>query len=258
MNETISLLFAAAEIISVTEIIYAVFVVLLGYVVLGISGFGSALIIVPLLAWKWPLVSVVPLVLLMDTPASVLHARLNNTQIAWAEIKPLVPGLLVGAALGALTSQWTSQPWALYALGLYVVGVAAKGLLSLGTPSQMNKRWAPLAGILAGAVETAFGTAGPLIVSWLSGRLTDPQALRATTPVLIVAASSCALLGMSLSGQLNQAIIWIALPALLLVAFGGVEVGHRIALRLPAQRLRQAIFAFMAISGAALLARAAA
>ena len=37
------------------ELAYPAFVVLLGYVVLGITGFGSALVIVPLLAWRWPL-----------------------------------------------------------------------------------------------------------------------------------------------------------------------------------------------------------
>ena len=34
------------------EMLYPAAVVLLGYVVLGITGFGSALVIVPLLAWR--------------------------------------------------------------------------------------------------------------------------------------------------------------------------------------------------------------
>ena len=37
----------------------SVAVVLLGYTVLGLTGFGSALVIVPLLAWQWPLPEVV-------------------------------------------------------------------------------------------------------------------------------------------------------------------------------------------------------
>ena len=40
------------------EMLYPAAVVLLGYVVLGITGFGSALVIVPLLAWRWPLTEV--------------------------------------------------------------------------------------------------------------------------------------------------------------------------------------------------------
>lgn len=258
MNEIASLLFVTGATISNTETVYAALVVFLGYVVLGISGFGSALTIVPLLALKWPLASVVPLVLLMDTPASLLHARLNNTHIAWPEIKPLLPGLLVGAALGAWVAQWTAQPWALFALGLYIQTVAVKGFFNMSSPRNVNRCWAPAAGVAAGVVESAFGTAGPLVVSWLTGRLTDPQALRATTPIIIAAASSCALLGMGLTGQLTQTIIWMALPALLLVAFAGVHVGHRIAHFLPAQALRQAIFALMGISGAVLVVRAAA
>ena len=42
---------------------YPVLVVVLGYVALGLTGFASALISVPLRAWRWPLVEVVPLVL---------------------------------------------------------------------------------------------------------------------------------------------------------------------------------------------------
>ena len=57
--------------------LYQFAVVFVGYFVLGIAGFGSALIIVPLLAWDWPLAMVVPLVLLIDVPAAILHTGLN-------------------------------------------------------------------------------------------------------------------------------------------------------------------------------------
>jgi uncharacterized membrane protein YfcA len=60
--------------------IYPMAVVLLGYFVLGTAGFGSALIIVPIWAWNWPLSVVVPLVLLIDVPAAVLHTGLNLRQ----------------------------------------------------------------------------------------------------------------------------------------------------------------------------------
>ena len=43
------------------DMAYPALVVTLGYVALGLTGFASALISVPLLAWRWPLVDVVPL-----------------------------------------------------------------------------------------------------------------------------------------------------------------------------------------------------
>ena len=39
-----------------TDMAWAALVVTLGYVALGLTGFASALISVPLLAWRWPLV----------------------------------------------------------------------------------------------------------------------------------------------------------------------------------------------------------
>ncbi len=64
------------------ELIYPIFAVLLGYIVLGITGFGSALIIVPLLSWKWPLAEVVALTLMLDVPASFFQAGLNFQHVA--------------------------------------------------------------------------------------------------------------------------------------------------------------------------------
>ena len=82
-------------------------VVFMGYFVLGTAGFGSALIVVPLLAWDWPLAFVVPLVLLIDVPAAMLHTGLNFRQVMWKELPPLLPSVVVGALVGIGLIHWT-------------------------------------------------------------------------------------------------------------------------------------------------------
>ena len=82
------------------ELLYPAAVVLAAYVVLGITGFGSALVIVPLLAWHWPLPEVVALTLLLDVPASLLHGGLNLRQVNRTELRRLLPGLVAGVLLG--------------------------------------------------------------------------------------------------------------------------------------------------------------
>ena len=72
-------------------------VVLTGYTVLGLTGFGSALVIVPLLAWQWPLPEVVALVLVLDLPASLMHSGLNWRQVQWTELRKLLPGMVLQA-----------------------------------------------------------------------------------------------------------------------------------------------------------------
>ncbi|MBO9513027.1 MAG: sulfite exporter TauE/SafE family protein [Variovorax sp.] len=235
---------------------YSIAVVFTGYVVLGVSGFGSALTIVPLLALQWPLTTVVPLVLLLDVPSALLLARLNLERVAWAELRALLPGLIAGTVAGTLLARWMMHGWALALLGLYVLVVAVRGWTGKTVPRARTGRGAPVFGFAAGAVESVFGTAGPLIVAWLGRRQPDPAVLRASVPACLAAATTSALLGMAFSGQLAQAVIWSALLPLAMVAFAGTRVGHQIACRLPARTLQRAIYALLACTGGAMLLRA--
>ena len=101
--------------------LYQFAVVFVGYFVLGIAGFGSALIIVPLLAWNWPLAMVVPLVLLIDVPAAILHMGLNFRQVVWRELPPLLPSVIFGALAGIVLIRITQGDGLLLGLGLYVI-----------------------------------------------------------------------------------------------------------------------------------------
>lgn len=206
---------------------YSIVVVFLGYLVLGVSGFGSALTIVPLLALQWPLFTVVPLVLLLDLLAAMLLTRLNVDQIDWRELALLVPGLVAGAAVGTWLAQWTAQPWALALLGAYAIGAALRGLFARTAQARARARWAPLAGAAAGIVESLFGTSGPLVMAWIARRFDSGSVLRANAPPALASATCCSLVGMAVSGQLAQPLLWGALPVALVIALAGTALGHR-------------------------------
>ena len=242
------------------EIFLAVLATGLGYTVLGLTGFGSALIIVPVLAWQWPLALVVPMVLLLDLPASLFHAGLNRRLVQWQEILRLLPGMALGMALGLWLSSRLSPHWPMLLLGLYVVWVGLRALWQARhpgvVPPERPAAWAHVFGLAIGTVEGLFGTAGPLVVAWLTGRLHDPLQLRATTPIVMTSAVLIVLGGMALEGRFNEGpILWRAL-GLLPVALGSVWLGHRLAHRIPAQRLRLLICALLVASGSTLAVRA--
>ena len=232
-------------------------VVLLGYAVLGLTGFGSALVIVPLLAWKWPLPEVVAMTLLMDVPASAFHSGLNWRQVQWRELRRLLPGLLAGTLLGLWLMQHLQTRWPLLVLGLYVAGVGVNAL----RPATAHVRhpaplWAGPVGTAIGVVELIFGTAGPLVVAWLSRRLSDVQQVRASIPMIITVAASTVLVGMAWEGRLSSAVIWQRWAVLIGVALMGVWLGHRVAHRVPVARLRQIICGLLVVSGLMLALRA--
>lgn len=240
------------------ELAYPLAVVLLGYVVLGITGFGSALIIVPLLAWRWPLPEVVALTLLLDVPASLLLGGLNLRQVNFAELRRLLPGMAAGTLAGLWLSGVLEPRWPLLVLGLYVaaVGIHALRPRPAVTPAPAAAPWAHAMGFAMGVVEMLFGTAGPLVVAWLSRRLSDVNVLRATTPVAIVLTASAVLLGMGWDGRLASGELWTRWAGLMGVAVIGVLLGHRLARLVPAATLRRIICGLLVVSGLTLVAHA--
>ncbi len=225
-------------------------VVLGGYTVLGLTGFGSALVVVPLLAWNWPLPEVVALTLLMDVPASAFHSGLNWRRVQWRELRRLLPGMVVGTLVGLWLMQHMSARWPLLLLGLYVAAAGLNALRPRTDPqATVAMGWAYPVGTAIGLVEMLFGTAGPLVVAWLNRRLSDVQQMRASTPMIITAAAATVLLGMAWEGRLSNGLLWQRWTVLMGVALVGVWLGHRVAHRVPAARLRQIICGLLVISG---------
>lgn len=232
------------------EWIYPVGVVLSGYTVLGLTGFGSALVIVPLLAMNWPLPEVVALTLLMDVPASAFHSWLNANQVQWRELRRLLPGLVIGTAAGLCLTPHVQSRWPLLLLGLYVAAVGLNNLRAKTAHKRpLGPLWAGPVGTAIGLVEMLFGTAGPLVVAWLSRRLTDAQQIRASTPMIIAAAASTVLAGMAWDGQLANGVLWQRWTGFIGAALLGVWAGHRLSHRVPIARLRQIISSLLVISG---------
>ena len=235
---------------------YALAVVLMGYFVLGLAGFGSALIIVPLLAWNWPLAFVVPLVLLIDVPAAVLHTGLNFRQVLWRELPSLLPSVVLGALVGIGLLKWTDGDGLLLLLGLYVIYIGWQGLKGAATAIRFQATSSHPYGFAMGLVETMFGTAGPVVMSWLSQRVSDPFVIRATMPMTIIGLSSIALGMVGVSGGLNDSSLWQNFAVLLPFALAGVWLGHQFSKRISAAVLRPFIDGFLCLSGCVLCARA--
>lgn len=238
------------------ELLWAVPAVLSGYLVLGLTGFGSALVIVPLLAWSWPLPEVVALTLMLDLPASLMHSGLNWRQVQWPELRRLLPGIALGTAAGLWLTHHLHSRWPLLALGLYVAVVGWRALRAGQNRQPLHERWGVVYGCAIGMVEMLFGTAGPVVVAWLTRRLPDPHQVRASIPMVMAVAVLTVLCGMAWDGRLSQPVLWQRWALLIVPALAGVWLGHRLAHRVPVARLRQAICALLVLSGSVLVTRA--
>lgn len=240
------------------ELFYSLGVVFVGYVVFGLTGFGSALLIVPLLAFRLPLQEVVPLVLLLDLVASAQLGHLNFSSIRFAELWRLIPAIMLGAALGLFLANRASHPALLLALAVYIVGVGVNGWRHSPRANipPIGREWAWLYGIGSGLIEVVFATSGPLVVAYLSRRLADANELRSTISSGIFIVVLIALGGMAATGRLSDVDLWRRLPWLLVATMIGCFIGHWSAARFAPQRLKRGIYVVLIASGITMVGHA--
>src|SRR5258708_5873051 len=93
---------------------------LLAYIILGISGFGSALVAIPLLVHFLPLQSVVPLVVIVDFVATESNGVRFREHVEIAELKLLIPAVLLGILGGVTLLATLPKHAALLLLGGFV------------------------------------------------------------------------------------------------------------------------------------------
>lgn len=148
-------------------------------VVRGFSGFGSALIYIPLMAAVYePRVAAVTFVLIdFATGLSFVYGVWRRT--VWSEVLPLAASAILAAQFGTLILQYADPVllrWMICALVGVILAVLASGWRYHGRPHMaVTLGVGLLAGLLGGAVQIS---GPPIIIYWL-GSMQDVAIVRA-------------------------------------------------------------------------------
>ncbi len=150
---------------------YALGIATLAGLVRGFSGFGSALIYMPLISAIYSPAVAAPTILLIDTLCGLPFAIHAWPQANRREVLPVAVGGGVGVPLGVLALVYVSPlslRWFIAGLVLIAVAVLAAGWRYHGKPTVPAALGVgALSGFGAGAVQIG---APPLLVFWLGGK----------------------------------------------------------------------------------------
>ena len=240
------------ESLSLIQLGLAASILFVAYLVRGISGFGSGLISIPLLALMLPLTIVVPLVGLLDYLASTSHGLHHRKSIQWRDILPLLPFTLIGVITALYLFKTLDAELLRTILGGFIILYAFYSLLSSGPGFKGSRRWAAPAGAFGGLIGTLFGTGGPFYVIYLRLRQLDKTAFRATAATIFLIDGSSRIVGYFLSGfyELDTMILLAAALPVMVIA---MYVGGHIHTNISQQTFQQGIGVLLIGSGMALL-----
>ncbi len=234
----------------------AAVILLVAYFIRGISGFGSGLVAVPLLALLFPLKFVVPFILVMDFTASIVLGSTHRKQVDWTELKPLIPGSIVGVVLGVSLLVNLDKTTLLATLGLFIIAFALRNLLNLHSDKLISRLWALPASLIGGTVSALFGTGGPPYVIYLTHRIRDKGVFRATTSLLFLMEGGLRGVVFALAGLLFQeGLLSAFLGGLPIMAFG-LWLGGKVHVGITATQMVRLIGGLLLVSGTALLWKA--
>ncbi len=228
----------------------------LGALIFGITGFGAALVTIPLATHLVPLEFALALFVLADLAAALSVGLENPKRALRAEWTRLVPMIIVGTALGVTLLVNLPRAAGMLLLGAFVLSYAVYAFFPHAAGRHLSARWAWLAGLAGGITSTVFGAGGPPYAIYLSQRGLTKEQFRATMGFATMTSISLRVLAFVLTGLLLEPRVWLVALFAVPAALAGISVSRRLFLRISREALMRIVTVLLALSGASLIWRA--
>jgi uncharacterized protein len=241
----------------VADMVLVMCILMSAYFIRGITGFGSALISVPLLALSQPLQFVIPLVLALDFTASLVLGSTNSKKANWTEIKILLPAGMIGACIGAFALlRLPTQP-VLLALGAFTVFFGFRNIFGLQPAGRLSRSWAIPAGLAGGGAGALFGAGSPPYIIYLTRRLIDKGEVRATFSWLIAIDGGFRLGLFLIAGLLLEPKLQLAYALGLCPMALGLYMGNKVHMDITSEGMLRVVGTLLVLSGLMLFLKVA-
>lgn len=243
--------------LSLPELVFFSFVIILSYAIRGSAGFGG--VTVPLLAWVMSLKTVVPMVTFLGLLSSAAILRTEYKHIVWRDLWRVMPWCALGVAIGLYFFKMLDSRTLGQALGIFVI---AYGGYALWTSNRQAPKLAlpmyavtPTAGTTAGFVGTIFGSmAGMFFAIYLDLLRHAKHEFRATVAGILFALGLFRGAGYLSVGAYDREALIACAAALPLMAFG-VFIGNRVHANLAPLAFKRLVALILIASGVPLLVR---
>lgn len=240
------------EALTYTHYSLALFILILAYTFRGITGFGSGLIAIPLLALFLPLTFVVPFISILDISASLTHVSHTRQHISWKVIFRAIPFAVIGVAVALFIIKSINTVLMVKSLGVFILLFAIYSLISPALKKSDSFVWPVFAGFFGSLIGTLFGTGGPFYVFYFQLQKLDKSVFRATCAAVFLVDGLIRAIGFTLSGFYTYTVLLNILYSLPIM-FIAMYIGNHLHTNISQRAFQKAIGVFLIFSGIALI-----
>ena len=217
-----------------------------------LTGFGSALTSMPILAPLLGLSVAAPTVALLGGAMEIVLVIYYRDAINVRAVWRLILASFVGIPAGVYLLRRVDERVTLLVLGVIVVVYALYALLNFKLPKLEHPVWSYLAGFFAGVFGGAYNTAGPPVIIYGNCRQWEPTEFKANLQGFFLINSAAVIVSHALAGNITP-LVWqkflLALPAVAV----GILAGTALDKRLSAETFRKVVLVLLVVLGIRLL-----
>lgn len=214
----------------------------------GISGFGSALVAIPLLSLIIDIKSAVPLCILNSLVITTYLSIKMRKHLDTKKILPLCVAAVPGIIAGSTILKQVSSSIIKGSLGVLLVTYSVYSLLTNPNPRKLHNAWSYFAGFLSGAIGAAFSAGGPPTIIYTTLNDWKKDTIKATLSGFFLFNSYLIAIVHAVQGLTTIEIFtyfMISAPFVLL----GTVLGTICYGKIPREQYLQIIFAFLTVMG---------
>ncbi|ALO15578.1 Sulfite exporter TauE/SafE [Salinivirga cyanobacteriivorans] len=235
------------------EIVWIILIVLLASLIKGITGFGFAMVSLPLLMFWYSPLELIPVLMISNLLSSALILLQKKEQKLVS--KPFKGLILFGAIftiLGVVALNFISEDHLAKFVALFFILLSGISLLKVRYHPVIKKPWYKLAGALCGFLTGCISISGPPLALFLNFANAGKQQFREIFAWFSLITAIIALIGYYFSGLLTAKSLEMSALFLPLL-FIGSFLGKRLNKKVPTVLFRQFSIAMSLVSCVVLL-----
>jgi uncharacterized membrane protein YfcA len=218
----------------------------------GLTGFGSALIAMPLLAFILDIKTAVAVCTLCAVIINLRMCCNLRSNMDSRKILPLIIGSIPGTIFGTIALKEVDGHLITFFLGFLLAGYAGYSLLVRPIILKLNPVWGYISGFLTGAIAASVSAGGPPTIIYSSLMGWRKEDFKATLSGFFLVSAAMAALGHLISGLTTLYAFQLFLVSLLPV-LAGVFFGHRLAGKVSEDLYKRIIMILLVFMGIMLI-----
>jgi len=230
------------------NIILLSLIIFFASVVRGFTGFGLALVAVPLIQFIMPVADTAVFIALINAIFSVLYFRRSREIVKGMRLGTMALWTGIGVAAGTIILKFINPAYIQLIWGLLIIFIVIALIRGLNFSIQSDKTAMTLSGLFGGVLAGATGITGPPVAIILSSQKTPKEKFNAIISIFILFAVSYALLFYLISDLINKNTALLALfsiPALI----AGLYTGDRLVSRISQKTFTTIVYIVLIIMG---------